>query len=59
MSLFQKINEKNARKLESKVKNPEIRKERVNKQNKISNLEKNKRSVETFLREEKLKKLEI
>ena len=33
MSLFQKINERNARKLESKVKNPEIRKEKVNKQN--------------------------
>ena len=58
MSLFEKINEKNSKKLKSKVVANPKRKEYV-KQKKISSIEKNNKSVETFLRENKLPKLEI
>ena len=58
MSLFDKINEKNSKKLKSKVVE-KPKKRGFNKQKKISSIEKNNKSVETFLRESKLPKLEI
>lgn len=58
-TLFEKLNDKNARKLRSKTKKIEVQKEAVKVQKPISRVEKNKRSVETFIRESKLPKLDI
>jgi len=58
-TLFEKINEKNAKKLRSKKKKTDVVKVPVKKQKTISNIEKNRKSVETFLRENKLPKLDI
>tara|TARA_R110001592_G_scaffold18816_21_gene77937 strand:+ start:2277 stop:5279 length:3003 start_codon:yes stop_codon:yes gene_type:complete len=58
-TLFEKLNEKNAKKLRSKTKKVEVSKVPVKKQKTISSIEKNRKSVEIFLRENKLPKLEI
>ena len=57
-TLFEKINKKNSKKLVSKTKLERKKKERVNVVN-VSDFEKNKTSVEIFLREQKYKQLEI
>ena len=58
-TLFEKLNEKNSRRLRSKTKKSDVTKVPVKKQKTISSVEKNRKSVETFIRENKLPKLEI